>query len=363
MKVNYRMGLRLLLHVFISLVLLALAIIGSISLTEWLIPQEGDKQDSLGLLSMYIIISGFFIVFVWSIGRPIYYMIGWINRLADGIYVEPEDGSNIYSTKTRRLKRPYRLFKELFTQLQTLTDVLENSKKERSRIDEMKKEWIAGISHDLKTPLSNIKGYSSMMLSPQYDWTEEEKTGFLMEIERKAKHMEDLIGDLTLSFRLDEHEQQLPLKWEQIDLVEFVRRIVVDVTNDPRADQYNIFLETNVPHIQTLLDVKLLERALHNLLLNAILHNPAGTNVTIQIMLNTSVHIVITDDGIGMDEEAVDQLFNKYYRGTATDLLSEGTGLGMAIAKQLVLAHGGDIKVTSRVNQGTSISVKLPLRN
>lgn len=361
MKGNFRMGLRLLFHIFISLVLLALAIIGSISLTEWIIPQEGDKQDSLSLISMYIIIAVFFIIFAWSIGRPLYYIIGWINRLADGIYVEPGNRRNIYSDKTKKLKIPYRLFKELFVQLQTLTDVLENSKKERSRVDEMKKEWISGISHDLKTPLTNIKGYSSMMLSPRYDWSEEEETWFLMEIEQKANHMEDLIGDLNLSFRLD--EQQPPLKWEQIDVVEFVRRIVADVTNDPRAVGYNLFLETDESHIETLLDVKLLQRALHNLLFNAILHNPAGTNVTIQILLNTHLYIVITDDGIGMDEVAMDQLFNKYYRGTSTDILSEGTGLGMAIAKQLVLAHGGDIKVTSRVNQGTSISVKLPLRN
>lgn len=361
MKVNFRMGLRLLLHVFISLILLVLAILGSISLTEWIIPQEGNKQDSLGLTSMYIIVAGFFIIFAWSIGRPLYYMMGWINRLADGIYVEPGNRRNIYSGKSKKLKRPYRLFKELFIQLQTLTDVLENSKKERSRVDEMKKEWIAGISHDLKTPLTNIKGYSSMLLSPRYEWTEEEKIGFLMEIEQKAKHMEDLIGDLNLSFRLD--EQQPPLKWEPTDLVEFVRRIVADVTNDPRAARHNLFLETNESHFETLVDVKLLQRALHNLVLNAILHNPAGTNVTIQILLNIHLYIVITDDGVGMDEAAVDQLFNKYYRGTSTDILSEGTGLGMAIAKQLVLAHGGDIEVTSRVNQGTSISVRLPLRN
>jgi len=361
MKFNYRLGLRLVVHVFISLVLLALAITGSISLTEWIIPQEGDRQDTLGLISMYVIIISFMIVFAWSIGKPLYYMIGWFNRLARGIYVKPENLRKIYSGKMKKLKRPYRLFKEVFIQLHSLSDVLENSKQERSRLEEMKKEWIAGISHDLKTPLTYIKGYSSMMLSPQYDWTEEEKTAFLMEIVQKATHMEDLIGDLNLSFRLD--EQQPPLKWEQTDLIEFVRRIVVDVTNDPRATGYNLFLETTESHIETLIDTKLLQRALHNIILNAILHNPAGTNVKIHIFQNSHLHIVITDDGLGMDEVALDRLFNKYYRGTSTDILSAGTGLGMAIAKQLVLAHGGGIEATSQVNEGTSISVKLPLNS
>lgn len=361
MKFNYRLGFRLVIHIIITLVLLALAISVSLMLTEWIIPQAGDKQDNFGLNSMFIVLVCFMIVFAWSIGKPLYYIIGWINRLAGGIYVEPEKHQKIYSRNGTKLKRPYRLFKELFTQLHTLSDVLENNKQERSRLDEMKKEWIAGISHDLKTPLTYIKGYSSMLLSSQYDWTEEEKIKFLMEIEQKANHMEELIGDLNLSFRLD--EQQLPLNREPTDLIEFVRRILVDVTNDPRAAGYHLFLETNESHIQTLLDVKLLQRALHNLILNAILHNPVGTSVKVHILQNSHLHIVIEDDGIGMDEATIDRLFNKYYRGTSTDILSEGTGLGMAIAKQLIIAHGGDIEVTSRVDEGTSISVKLPLHN
>lgn len=361
MKFNYRLGLRLVLHVIFSLILLALAITGSISLTEWIIPQEGDRQDNLGLMCMYVIIGGFLIIFAWSIGRPVYYIIRWINRLANGIYVVPDNHRKIYSGKKNKLRRPYRLFQELFIQLQTLSDALEKSKQERSRLDEMKKEWIAGISHDLKTPLTYIKGYSSMMLSQQYEWTKEEKTEFLLQIEKKACHMEELIGDLNISFRLD--EQQPLLKQEKIDLIEFVRRIVVDVTNDPRAARYQLFLETTEPHIEALVDVKLLQRALHNLVLNAVLHNPEGSNVHIRISQDTHLHIIIADDGVGMDEAALDQLFNKYYRGTSTDTLSAGTGLGMAIAKQLVLAHGGDIEVTSRVLEGTSVSIKLPLHN
>ncbi|WP_058303133.1 sensor histidine kinase [Gorillibacterium timonense] len=361
MKGNVRLGLRLVCHLMMSLALLALAIAGAISLTEWIIPHEGNAQDNLGLNSMFILIGCFMIGYAWSIGRPLFYLIRWMNRLAAGIYTEPEKHQRIYSNRTKKLKRPYRLFKELFNQLQFLSDVLESSKQERNRVDDMKKEWMAGISHDLKTPLTYIKGYSSMMLSPDHDWTEEEKTAFLMEIQQKANHMEDLIGDLNLSFRLD--EQQPPLKREQTDLIELVRRIVVDVTNDPRAVGYNLFLETTEAHIETVLDIKLLQRALHNLILNAVLHNPPGTNVNVHIRKTTHLHIVIADDGVGMDEAALSQLFTKYFRGTSTDILSAGTGLGMAIAKQLVLAHGGEIEATSRLHEGTSITVKLPLHN
>lgn len=362
MKTNFRLSLRLVIYIMISFMLIVLVIIaGSTILMELILPQQADYEDTTVSVSLLVIIVCFMIVSGWSLGKPLYYIIGWIDRLASGNYAGTDRYQKIYSSKTKKLKRPYNLYKELFIQLHTLSDVLEKSKQERIQLDEMKREWIAGISHDLKTPLTYIKGYSSMMLSPQYNWTTEEKIKFLKEIEQKADHMQDLIGDLNLSFRLD--EQQTPLKWEQRDLIEFIRRIVADVTNDPRAAEYNLSIESTESYIETMLDVKLLERALHNLILNAILHNPAGTNVKINITQNAHLCIVIADDGIGMNKEGVDRLFDKYYRGTSTDILSEGTGLGMAIAKQLVLAHGGDIHVTSRVHEGTSISVKLPLHN
>ncbi|MNZ97217.1 Non-motile and phage-resistance protein [compost metagenome] len=279
--------------------------------------------------------------------------------MADGIYVEPEKYQKIYKKNEMKLKRSYALFTELIVQLDTLAKELESSKKERSRLDTMQKEWIAGISHDLKTPLTYIKGYSSMLISPQYEWTSEEKIKFASEILQKADHMDELIGDLNLSFRLD--GQKLPLKMVQNDLVEFVRRIVADTVNDPRTEGYNLSFEADMPSAEAMLDVKLLKRALENLLINAILHNPVGTNIQVSIIKGTFWNVKITDDGTGISQHDIGRLFNKYYRGTTTDSLSEGTGLGMAIAHQLVLAHGGIIDVTSQINEGTTITVSLPV--
>lgn len=360
MKPNYRLVIRLAVHILISLVLLCLiASAGLIALTEWILPEEGEAQDLAVLIGLFVVFASFVAVYGWFIGKPLLYILGWMSRLAAGTYADPDNHQKLYAHKDKKLKRPYRLYEEMIVQLQMLSDALETSQKERRRLNEMKKEWIAGISHDLKTPLTYIKGYSSMLLSPQHDWTLEEKTAFLTEIQQKADHMEDLIRDLNISFRLDD-QQQIPLQLEQQDLVELVRRTVVDVANDPRAVGYNLSFDAETSHIETLLDVKLLQRALHNLLLNAILHNPLGTNVHIQITQSSHLQIAITDDGVGIDEEAIERLFHKYYRGTSTDILSEGTGLGMAIAKQFILAHGGTIRVASRINEGTSITVTLP---
>ncbi|WP_342476309.1 HAMP domain-containing sensor histidine kinase [Paenibacillus sp. FSL H7-0350] len=325
MKANLHLIFRLIAYLMISLLLLALITSAVLAIvTELVIPQEGSGQDLIVLLSVPCIVFCFMVIVGWRLGKPLYYMIRRIDLLAGGIYVDPEGDKKIHSGAMGKLKRPYRLFKELILQLNTLSCVLENSKQERTRLEELRKEWVAGISHDLKTPLTYIKGYSSMMLSPEYEWTKEEEMKFLMEIEQKANHMQELISDLNLSFRLD--DQQTPLQQEVTDLVEYVRRIVSDITNDPRAERYNLTLETVEGYIELKLDQRLLGRALRNLILNAILHNPQGTNITVYIMQqDQQLSVVIADDGVGMTGESIQRLFDKYYRGTSTDVLSEGT--------------------------------------
>lgn len=364
MKNNIGLIVRLMIHFTISLILLVLLVsTGMFILTEIVWPYDENKQDGAVFINLLVSFIIFIVLYGWYLGRPLVYIVGKIHRMAHGQYIEPEKYNKMYSSKTMKLKRPYSLYKELIIQLHTLSEELERAKQERSRLDTMQREWIAGISHDLKTPLTYIKGYSSMLMTPKYEWNQEEQTKFITEIQDKANHMEELIGDLNLSFRLE--GQQLPLHLEKVDLVEYVRRVVADVSNDPRASEYSLNFETDSASVEIKLDVRLLQRALYNLLINAIVHNPTGTDVLVHIKQPTELSVVITiqDDGIGMKEEDINYLFNKYYRGTTTDHQSEGTGLGMAIAQQLVLAHEGKIDVTSRMNVGTSIFITLPLHN
>ena len=105
-----------------------------------------------------------------------------------------------------------------------------------------------------------------------------------------------------------------------------------------------------------------MHRALQNLIMNAIIHNPEGTNIHIKIEKEKEhfVSITISDDGVGMNQVIVENLFNKYYRGTTTNVSKFGTGLGMAIVKNLIHAHGGHIKVESEESVGTTIQIILP---
>lgn len=119
--------------------------------------------------------------------------------------------------------------------------------------------------------------------------------------------------------------QKIPLLKITGDMVEFVRRIVADVANDPRADQYEFDFEAAKESIEATFDQKLLGRALYNLLINAVYHNSPGTNISTAICANERIQIVIKDNGVGMDEEIQCNLFNKYYRGGTTKEHSEGT--------------------------------------
>jgi signal transduction histidine kinase len=108
-------------------------------------------------------------------------------------------------------------------------------------------------------------------------------------------------------------------------------------------------------------DARLLGRAFSNLLVNAVVHNPAGTSITVRIQGNDAhVQIQITDNGIGMNEQSAARLFDRYYRGTSTDTPTGSTGLGMAVVKQIVTAHRGTVDVTSKIDHGTSVTVQLP---
>ena len=288
-------------------------------------------------------------------------MIRWIHHLANGDYHAPVQQNEIYSQKTHKLKGPYRVYKELIDHLETLTHTLENNHRERKKMERMKKEWMAGVSHDLKTPLTYLTGYSTMLLSNRFQWSEEKQKEFLLEIQGKAEHMNELIQDLNLSFRLE--GSNFPLEMENRDVVELVRRTVADVASAPWANGYHLTLEAVESRLDMRIDPKLFQRALRNLLVNSIIHNPKGTRIRVTLQKHTDVEITIEDNGKGMDEETVEHLFQKYYRGTSTDAISEGTGLGMAVAQQLISAHNGRIHVKSRVNEGTTLQILFPLSN
>ncbi|MBB4826495.1 signal transduction histidine kinase [Sporosarcina luteola] len=296
--------------------------------------------------------------FGWYFGSPLVFIMKLIHQLARENYSDFHDFERIY-TRKNKLKMRYRLYEEVIHQLADMRTQLERAKVERVQLEEAKRDWIAGISHDLKTPLTYIKGYSTLLLNPDYNWSKEEQCNFIEEIDKKGAHMEHLIEDLNLAMRFDS-SQTVPIHKTTQDIVGFTRDVLTEVSNDLRAQQHQLELRTDAP-IQVAFDPKLLQRALQNLYMNAVVHNESPVHIVTTIEQRPQqVALMIQDDGIGMSEETVRNVFNRYYRGTATDQSTEGTGLGVAIVKSLVEAHEGTIEVESTLQKGTSITITLP---
>jgi two-component system, OmpR family, sensor kinase len=303
-------------------------------------------------------------LFGYQMGRPMVHMMVWLQRLAQGDYQEPTNKKGWPKSRKANgsLRRSYRIYREVIESLKDLTKILRQNDERRRRLEKTREDWIAGVSHDLRTPLSSVKGYADLLAEEQYDWKPAEIRRYAGVIRDKAHYMEQLIADLNLTFRLK--NAALPLQLAEHDLVEVVRQTVIDVMNDPCSEAYALSFQPFVDRVMVRLDKEWFQRALHNLLANAVTHNPPGTEVKVSVRAETDrMVIVVEDDGQGMDEETQGMLFERYYRGTNTAKRSQGTGLGMAIAKQLIEAHGGEIHISSQIGRGTKISVWLPKRH
>ncbi|MDR6226887.1 sensor histidine kinase [Desmospora profundinema] len=359
MKMSIRLGVHFILSFLIWLLALAFVLMVTMEVVFPLVGLAEKESTADRVIILVFLVSALLssILYGWFLGRPLLLIVGWIEQLARGD-LDPPEKLRTNTGENGQLRFPYRLYNEVFEHMRQLTDTLKRNERERKKLDEMKREWVAGISHDLKTPLTYITGYSAMLLSDQHTWSDEEKHTFMRNIHEKGIHMQELIQDLSLSLQMN--DAHLPLQIEETDMVEFIRRLVADVGNDPRARDFPIRFHCAVEHHPFFFDAKLLQRALHNLMMNAIIHNPPGTPIHVLLRFQEGVELIIADYGVGMDEETLEHLFQKYFRGTSTDQPDDGTGLGMAIARGFILAHGGDIQVTSQSGKGTTVRVILP---
>ena len=299
-------------------------------------------------------------IFGWYFGGPLGFIMSWIHQLSQENYTQPVGLSKIY-TRKGKLRMRYMLYQEVLQHLQSLSGKLKAAETEREKVEQAKQEWIAGISHDLKTPLTYITGYSTLLLNDQYDWTKEEARSFIQEIADKGKHMEELIQDLSLVIQFNNTDGQLPLHKTNQDIVDFTKRIVANISNNPQANDYILYFKTDTSVINIDFDSKFMQRILQNILMNSIIHNPPSTNIYTHIFDHPEyVDIHIVDNGVGMPPHMVENIFQQYYRGTTTEFSSEGTGLGMAIVHKLVQAHKGTIFIESQPSEGTTFQITLP---
>ncbi|WOV87426.1 HAMP domain-containing sensor histidine kinase [Sporosarcina oncorhynchi] len=282
--------------------------------------------------------------------KPVFYFLKWIERLSNQRYERPNDRT--MRTKKNRFKRKYRIYEDIDRSLMRLSENLENNDRTILQTEKLREDWITGLSHDLKTPLSSIYGYANM-LSSDHDWTSEEVRGFAKTMVEKSGYMDTLINELTYTYQLK--SDGVIFDKTRVNFFTYVSDYV------DRSDWKELCNPIGDKEVYVDIDQKRFERVLDNIVGNAVKHTSAGTPVHTEIRTDGGFVVLdVRDEGEGIPVQMLENLFNRYYRGTNTTTDDSGTGLGLTIAQQLVRGHGGEIEVETSA-AGTTISVKLPL--
>lgn len=249
-------------------------------------------------------------------------------------------------------------FSDVYKSLNLLDDEIASSDKKQAETQRMREEWIANITHDIKTPLSPIRGYAEILVSGEYPLTDEEVKAYGEIMLKNVRYTEELVNDLKLTYQLKSGE--LSIKKENVNLVRLLKEITIDILNMPDFAEREIEFISNKDEIICLVDASLIRRAISNVLINALTHNPKDTEIMILLQDDKDIEISVADNGSGMTAEETENLFNRYYRGTSTDEKPQGSGLGLAITRQIVEIHSGTVLVKSERNKGTTIKILLP---
>jgi PAS domain S-box-containing protein len=224
-------------------------------------------------------------------------------------------------------------------------------------IDGLKDEFVALVSHEVRTPLTSIMGYLELL--SEQELTEEQRL-YTNIIERNSDRLLRLTSDLLFIAQID--DGQLTVEHDSIDLGTTIVQALAAAA--PTATMGDVELSGDETlSLPITGDEGRLAQLLDNLISNAIKFTPAGGTVEVAAGLSSeSVWIEVRDSGIGIDESDQERLFNKFFRtGAATKASIQGTGLGLAISKAIVEAHGGSIRVESAEGKGSTFRVELPL--
>ena len=226
--------------------------------------------------------------------------------------------------------------------------------------DMARANWISGISHDIRTPLSMVLGYSSSLETN--NTLSEEQQEKVAAIRQQAAKIKYLIEDLNLTAKL-EYDMQ-PLRVEKIHLVELARQVVCEFLDSNLDDSFSIDFITDSDSELLYIngDETLLKRAITNLIENSIGHNPSGCEITVSVSCNNqNATVIIADNGIGIPAQKLKELNTKtHYMESTDEKLNLRHGLGMLLVRQIVDAHHGVIKIESEPQKGFKTTLTFP---
>lgn len=248
------------------------------------------------------------------------------------------------------------LEQEMYPELQPLLERIEQSNKEKEAVAAMRREFSANVSHELKTPLTSISGYAEIMKDGLV--RPEDMQHFSEKIYQEASRLITLVEDIIKLSRLD--EGRVELEKEEVDLYELSREIISRLA--PQAAKNRVRLELTGESVKYTGIRQILDEMIYNITENAIKYNNPGGEVSVWAG-NTlqGKKVVVTDNGIGIPEDQIDRIFERFYRVDKSHSKERGgTGLGLSIVKHGVMLHHGEVHVESKLGEGTRIELVFP---
>ena len=226
-------------------------------------------------------------------------------------------------------------------------------------IDTLKSDFVSTVSHDLRSPLTLMRGYATMLeMAGQLN---EQQKNYARMIVQGVDNMAKLVTNLLDLGRID---FGVGLQVESIPVLDILERVTSSLQMQAKQKQISIGVEIpkDMPNAIEA-DQALLQQALYNLVENALKYTPTGGEVTIHMQTSLAeLTFAIQDSGIGIPENDQPRLFEKFYRGTNREaLLQRGIGLGLAIVKSIAERHGGKVWVESKLGEGSTFYLQIPL--
>lgn len=242
----------------------------------------------------------------------------------------------------------------------SMADKIQKNIEELKSVEKLRRELIANVSHDLRSPIASIQGFTETILLKKNSLSEEQELKYLQIIERNTNNLNKLVNDLFELSKLEANPEQLQPEPMQI------AELVQDVADKFRviAKEKNISINTifskDLPMVYA--DIQMTDRVFQNIIDNAIKYCNRGDVITVELELQSkNVMVRVKDTGTGIAQEDLPYIFDRYYKTQKTRNKADSTGLGLAIVKKILDLHKSTIRVFSEVNRGTTFEFGLPV--